>query len=150
MVLLIFLAMALYKSLVQKICNDTKTTPQQEESNTSEVIETEAATIIKEKIAANEKLDDNLLDYYACQLLIPGQCTHEELSALDHLGDHLDVDEGLQFTIIVHTQRDGSTAVGKGREEQKVKEQITQGVQGKEMGIRGEGMGEYNSVIRIV
>ena len=86
----------------------------------------------------------------ACQLLIPGQCPHEELSALNHLGDHLDDDEELQFTIIGHTQRDGSTAVGKGREEQKVKEQITQGVQGKEMGIRGEGMGEYNSVIRIV
>ena len=63
MVLLIFLAMALYKSLVQKIRNDTKTAPQQEESNTSEVIETEAAPIIKEKIDANEKLDVNLLDY---------------------------------------------------------------------------------------
>ena len=59
----------------------------------------------------------------ACQLLIPGQCPHEELSALNHLGDHLDDDEELQFTIIGHTQRDGSTAVGKGREELKVKEQ---------------------------
>ena len=82
----------------------------------------------------------------ACQLLIPGQCPHEEQSVLDHLDD----DGELQFTILRHMQRDGSTAVGKGREEQKVKEQITQGVQGKEMGIRGEGMGEYNSVIRIV
>ena len=36
--------------------------PQQEESNTSEVIETDAALIIKEKIDANEKLDVNLLD----------------------------------------------------------------------------------------
>ena len=42
-------------------------------------------------------------------------------SALDDLAD----DEELQFTIIGHTQRDGSTAVGKGREEHKVKEQIT-------------------------
>ena len=54
--------MALYNSLVQKSRNDTKTAPQQEESNTSEVIETEAATIIKKKIDANEKLDVNLLD----------------------------------------------------------------------------------------
>ena len=62
MVLLLFLAMALYNSLVQKSRNDTKTAPQQEESNTSEVIETEAAPIIKKKIDANEKLDVNLLD----------------------------------------------------------------------------------------
>ena len=54
--------MALYNSLVQKSRNDTKTAPQQEESNTSEVIETEAAPIIKKKIDANEKLDVNLLD----------------------------------------------------------------------------------------
>ena len=58
----------------------------------------------------------------------------EERRALDH-DDHLDDDEDVQFTIIGLTQRDGSTAVGKGREEHKVKEEITQGVQGMGLGI---------------
>ena len=51
-----------------------------------------------------------------CQVLIPGPRPHEEQNAFNHL-DHLDDDEELQF-IIGLPQRDGSTAVGTGREEQ--------------------------------
>ena len=72
--------------------------------------------IIKKVIGVNE----NTMSASRTNL---GQCSHEEQSALDYLDDHLEDDEEHQFTIIGHTQRDGSTAVGKGREELKVKEQ---------------------------
>ena len=75
-----------------------------------------------------------------CQVLIPGQCPHEEQNAFNHLNNHLDDDEELQFTTLGLTQRDGSTAVEKGREEHKAKEEITQGVQGMGLGI-GEWYG---------
>ena len=49
-----------------------------------------------------------------CQVIIPDPRPHEEQNAFDHL-NHLDDDEELQFTIIGLPQRDGSTAVGRGR-----------------------------------
>ena len=61
-----------------------------------------------------------------CQVLILGPRPREEQNAFDHLDN-----EELQFTIIGLPQRDGSTAVGRGRDEHK------QGGGDKSVGSKG-------------